>query len=42
VVVIGATHETPMRTPHPVIAGYDDLEVFFEDGTLRLAVRVRA
>jgi sugar-phosphatase len=40
VVVIGATHETPMRTPHPVIAGYDDLEVIFEEGTLRLAVRI--
>jgi sugar-phosphatase len=40
VVVIGATHEVPMRTPHPVIGGYDDLEVLVgEDGTLRLVVR---
>ncbi len=40
VVVIGATHETPMRTPHPVIGGYDDLEVLVgEDGMLQLAVR---
>jgi hypothetical protein len=28
-----------MQTPHPVIGGYDDLEVIFEDGALRLAVR---
>jgi sugar-phosphatase len=41
VVVIGATHETPMETPHPVIGGYDDLEVLVrEDGALQLAVRV--
>lgn len=40
VVVIGATHEAPMTTPHPVIGGYEDLEVMFEDGVLRLAVRM--
>ncbi len=40
VVVIGATHEVPMQTPHPVIGGYDDLEVLVgEDGTLKLAIR---
>jgi sugar-phosphatase len=40
VVVIGATHSVPMDTPHPVIAGYDDLEVGVRpDGSLQLAVR---
>jgi sugar-phosphatase len=40
VVVIGATHSRPLDTPHPVIGGYDDLEVLVEpSGTLRLAIR---
>lgn len=43
VVVIGATHASPMDTPHPVIAGYDDLEVLLNnDGQLQLAVRAAA
>ena len=40
VIVIGATHRRPLETRHPVIGGYDDLEVLVEPaGTLRLAVR---
>jgi hypothetical protein len=39
VVVIGATHASPMETDHPVIGGYDDLEVIAADGTLQLAIR---
>jgi sugar-phosphatase len=40
VVVIGATHETPMQTPHPVVPGYDDLAVLVDETVaLRLAVR---
>lgn len=40
VVVIGATHSRPLATRHPVIEGYDDLEVLIDRaGTLRLAIR---
>ncbi|WP_420138757.1 HAD-IA family hydrolase [Sphingomonas sp.] len=40
VVVIGATHASPMETVHPVIGGYDDLEVLLTpEGQLQLAVR---
>lgn len=40
VVVIGATHKRPLDTPHPVIGGYEDLQVLLMDnGRLRLAVR---
>ena len=39
-VVIGATHVTPLETPHPVIGSYDDLEVvLMPEGRLQLAVR---
>ena len=39
VVVVGATHASPMETEHPVIGGYDDLEVIAADGTLQLVIR---
>ncbi|WP_116090414.1 HAD-IA family hydrolase [Sphingomonas crusticola] len=40
VVVIGATHATPMGTRHPVIDGYDDLQLLIgADGSLQLAVK---
>jgi sugar-phosphatase len=31
VIVVGATHATPMKTPHPVITGYEDLTVTVVD-----------
>ena len=40
VVVIGATHARPLDTEHPVIGGYDDLEVvLLPDSRLQLTVR---
>jgi len=39
VIVIGATHTHPLKTEHPVIGGYDDLEVAITPGGLQLAVR---
>jgi sugar-phosphatase len=39
-IVIGATHRRPIETTHPVIDGYDALEVVVEPGRgLRLAVK---
>jgi len=39
-IVVGATHERPMDTRHPVIPGYDALEVLVEPGRgLQLAIR---
>jgi len=38
VIVIGATHATPMQTPHPVIPHYSDLRArVTEDGRLALS-----
>jgi sugar-phosphatase len=39
VIVVGATHTHPLETEHPVIGGYDDLEVVIAPGGLQLAVK---